>query len=79
MESVFLQTGDFIVLYTDGVTEAMNAEGEEWGKNTLIEAIETDSHEGVDAILENVKQRVLRFTGDMPQSDDFTLMVIGVE
>lgn len=79
VESVFLQTGDFIVLYTDGVTEAMNAEGEEWGKNTLIEAIEADSHEGVDAILENVKQRVLRFTGDMPQSDDFTLMVIGVE
>lgn len=78
VQSISLETGDFAVLYTDGVTEAMNAQGEEWGKNTLIEAIEADKKANVEQIVDNVKQRVLRFTGDMPQSDDITLVVIGV-
>lgn len=77
--TISLKSGDFFALYTDGVTEAMNAAGEEWGKNTLIEALQADKQEDVGGMLDAVKQRVLRFTGDMQQSDDMTMILVGVK
>lgn len=69
-------TGDVLVLYTDGVTEAPNEEGKEFSGPRLADVVRTAharAPAGInDAILENVQ----RFTGDAPQRDDFTLVTV---
>ena len=73
---VVLGPGDVMVLYTDGITEAENAAQEMYGEDRLREAIARartlPAAEIVSAILESVQG----FTGNTPQSDDITLMVV---
>jgi sigma-B regulation protein RsbU (phosphoserine phosphatase) len=73
-----LQSGDVLVAYTDGVTEAMNERKEEWGVDNFLEAIRVAADEGAHSVLNNVQQRLLRFVGDMPQYDDTTLLALRV-
>jgi serine phosphatase RsbU (regulator of sigma subunit)/PAS domain-containing protein len=68
--------GDFLTFYTDGVTEAMNAEDELFGEERLRAAVATAAPEAsAQQVLEAVIDAVNAFTGDTPQSDDFTLLV----
>ncbi len=76
-----LAEGDIIVLYTDGITEAMNARGDLFDKERLIaavrgtatgEAAPADAHALIDAILAAVRD----FTGDTPQADDLTIVTV---
>ena len=71
-----LGPGETIILYTDGVTEAMNGEGEEFGVDRLRDlfagAPPEHSNEAIDAILEAVRA----FAGDTPQSDDITCLTL---
>ena len=70
--SVTLSPGDTVFFYTDGVTEAMNADGEEFGIERLREVFEpsppTDSETATAAVFEAVHS----FAGDTDQSDDIT-------
>jgi serine phosphatase RsbU (regulator of sigma subunit) len=71
---VQLAEGDVLALYTDGVTEAVDADGQEFGDERLVAAL---SHSGVERaaeILERVLTDVLRF-GPAPQVDDATMVV----
>ena len=72
--SVLLDPGDTIILYTDGVTEAMNAEGEEFGldrlRNIFAESPPKSPRDTNAAIFEAVGA----FAGDTPQSDDITCL-----
>ena len=75
---VGLTPGEIIVFYTDGVTEAKSRSEEEFGTGRLKQVID-DSHQlGARRIRENIYDAVRRFTGDVPQADDITLMVIKV-
>ncbi len=71
-----LGPGETIILYTDGVTEAMNGEGEEFGVDRLRELFagqpSMNPREATDAILEAVSA----FAGDTPQSDDITCLTL---
>ena len=71
-----LGPGETIVLYTDGVTEAMNGHGDEFGVDRLRQLFEgappRHPKEAVDAILEAVHA----FAGDTPQSDDITCLTL---
>ena len=71
-----LSHGDTVVFYTDGVTEAMNATGEEFGTERLFKIFETtpprDSREANQAIFCAVRS----FVGDTPQSDDITCLTL---
>ena len=75
---VVLREGDTLVLFTDGVTEAMNKDGVDYGEERLESILSTirgiDAHE----IIERVHKDVLRYTAGAPQSDDLTMMVIRV-
>jgi sigma-B regulation protein RsbU (phosphoserine phosphatase) len=74
--TIRLKSGDVVVLYTDGITEAMNRDGEEWGMQNFLEAIKVASAEGAHSVLNNVRQRLTRFVGDHPQYDDMTLLAL---
>jgi len=76
MQTLALQPGDLLLIYSDGITEAMNPRHKEYGIERLEEqAIRNStfsSKETVDAILQDVKDHA----DGTPQSDDITLMVI---
>jgi sigma-B regulation protein RsbU (phosphoserine phosphatase) len=69
--------GDELVLYTDGVTEATNAAGEQFGLARLDAALERCA-EGVEELLQGVLAALEAFTGGRPAADDRTLLVAKV-
>jgi len=73
-----LRSGDILVLYTDGVTEAMNEEeaafGEERLKRLILDCRALPARE----IVQKVEDEILLFSGDQPQFDDLTLVVVKV-
>jgi len=71
---VTLEPGAWVVAYTDGITEAMNTDGDEWGIVPLTRVITSSRTLNAHQMCENIKERVLRFTGEAPQYDDMTLM-----
>ena len=77
-DNIQLEKGDVVVAYTDGITEALNAAGEEWGQGRLFETLKQAAPEGAHSVLTNVRQRVERFVGQRPQYDDMTLLALRV-
>ncbi len=71
-----LNPGDIVVLYTDGVTEAQDFEGQEFGYEALAESIRSSANLPAQEIANYVIARILRFTGNIPQRDDLTLLII---
>jgi len=71
-----LQKDDFLVIYTDGVSEATNLRGELLGDTGLRKIIQDFGGENVDELAELIRHGVQSFTGGAPQSDDITLLVI---
>jgi len=71
---VELAGGDMLVLYTDGVTEAVNADGEEFGESRLLDILASHSHLPVASILQAVVAAVQHFSGG-EQQDDITLVI----
>jgi PAS domain S-box-containing protein len=71
-----IDPGDIIVMYTDGVTESINAQEEMFGEDRLNTIIRNSARLPSQEILERILSAVQEFTGDMPQFDDITLLVI---
>lgn len=71
---VSLAPGDTLVLYTDGITEARSAEGEEFGESRLIDTLCSNSHLPVGPLLQTVVGAVQRFSAG-EQQDDITLVI----
>ncbi len=71
-----LYTDDILFLYTDGVTEATNANDELFGEDRLLAALNEGDKEDMDKLCEHVRQKVAEFTGDAPQFDDITMVAI---
>jgi phosphoserine phosphatase RsbU/P len=75
-ETLALHPGDAIVLFSDGVTEAFNAAGEDFGDERLLAGIETHRGKAPQALLDALLGEVRSFCGGAPQSDDMTMVVI---
>ena len=73
-----LQPGDVIVLYTDGVSESMNAEDEEWQEESLIACAKTCHGLTSREILDRLMSAAVEFAAGAPQHDDMTLMLLRV-
>jgi sigma-B regulation protein RsbU (phosphoserine phosphatase) len=69
-------SGDVIVMYTDGVTESINAKEELFGEERLNAIIRKTARLSAQEILDRILSGVREFAGDMPQFDDITLLVI---
>ena len=77
-ETVSFESGDAVVLFTDGITEAMNTKWEEYSDEKLENLTLTCYNENAKIILSNIKMSVDEFTIGAEQSDDITSLVIKV-
>lgn len=83
-QTLMLQKGDILFLYTDGVTEAMNADGKLYGENRLLKILsfgsrypEPSSDNGIaESVCSLVKEDVDRYVNGAEQSDDITMLCI---
>ncbi|MEI7650371.1 MAG: PP2C family protein-serine/threonine phosphatase, partial [Methanomicrobiales archaeon] len=73
-----LKSGDIVVLYTDGVTEATNIGDELFGEERLQKIILANRGLSAGELTKKILLEVQEFTGDAPQSDDITLLVVKV-
>ncbi|HWQ20297.1 MAG TPA: SpoIIE family protein phosphatase, partial [Methanotrichaceae archaeon] len=71
--------GDVAVLYTDGVTEAVNNKGEMYGLKRLCSVMTKNGHLSAQVIMEKVLDDISEFSGDQSQYDDITLVVMKAE
>lgn len=70
-----LRPGDTLMLYTDGVTEAMNPAGDMYGHERLLECVR-EPHLSAQGVVDCITQRLAGFTEDCPPQDDQTLVTI---
>jgi transposase len=75
-ERISLSKGDLLFIYTDGITEAMNAERMEFGEARLMETIKKYKDLGVDEFADKLGDEVRTFTRGHLQNDDITFIVI---
>ena len=68
--------GDVLFCYTDGVTEATDANNELFGNDRLIEALNNAPDENMGSLCEGVKKSIDDFVGEAPQFDDITMLGI---
>ena len=69
-------SGDVLVLFTDGLTEAPNEEGKEFSGARLADAARTAQGEPPSRLNDAILDALARFAGDTPQRDDFTLVTV---
>ncbi|MBZ5545733.1 MAG: SpoIIE family protein phosphatase [Acidobacteriia bacterium] len=74
VQEVELAPGDLLVLYTDGITEALSDEGEEFGEERLLDTFLAHRDRSVDDLLKTIVSTVELFSG-REQEDDLTLVV----
>lgn len=77
--SVTLLPDDLLVLYTDGVSESMSAEGEEWGEEKLVSLVKRNLADDPEATISRVVDAVKEHSKNAPQSDDITMVVVKME
>ncbi len=78
-EILAVQSGDVLVAYTDGVTEALNPEGEEFNEARLRQLVIAHVHLSAEALKEQIVRSVREWCRDEPQFDDMTLVVMKVK
>jgi sigma-B regulation protein RsbU (phosphoserine phosphatase) len=73
---VTLSPEDWIVLYTDGINEAQNSRGEEFGTERFLEVVRANRRLRPGELIREVLRRHGAFAGDVPQFDDMTLIAV---
>src|ERR1051325_7367422 len=74
--SLVLEPGDIMVLYTDGVTEASNLDGVEFGRDRLVEAVKENKERPARELIASLEMAVLEWTANRGATDDVTFFVI---
>ncbi len=77
-QSVQLQDGDILIGYTDGISETMTADDEEWGEERMLEVSEAVCHEPAGEIIHHIFTAADAFTAGAIQHDDMTLLIMKV-
>jgi phosphoserine phosphatase RsbU/P len=71
-----LDSGDLLLIYSDGLIEAVNGREEEFGEQRVIDVLKTAHRNTADETLQQLLQRVQTFTGPRRQYDDLTAFVV---
>jgi sigma-B regulation protein RsbU (phosphoserine phosphatase) len=74
--NIFVEPGSLIVFYTDGVIDALDGQENEFGLKRLSKVIKTHHQDSAEQVVQAINRAVADFTGDQPQFDDFTLLVL---
>jgi len=74
-----IQAGDVFLFYTDGISEAMNKNGDEFGEERLSQLVSQFAQETASTILNKISNEVTHFAGGAKQHDDFTMVVVKVK
>jgi serine phosphatase RsbU (regulator of sigma subunit) len=77
--TVEYEPGETFILYSDGVSEAMNEKHEEFGEGRLHDIVAGTSDANVDALRNRILTRVEEFRGGAEQNDDITIVVVRIE
>src|SRR4030095_6676434 len=72
---VTLGSGDVLVAYTDGISEAMNADDEEWGEDRLLADVRATRAEAARTLIDRLMVSADAFVAGAPQHDDMTLLI----
>jgi phosphoserine phosphatase RsbU/P len=78
-ETISLSPGDWLIIFTDGISEAMSAAGEEYGDDRIVACIEANAGLEPRALLDALFADVKAFARGTPQGDDITGMVLRYE
>jgi serine phosphatase RsbU (regulator of sigma subunit) len=71
-----LDKGDVMILYTDGITDALDQNQDEFGLDRLQATACAAKHKSAMGIVQDIRNAVTDFVGDTPQFDDLTLVVL---
>jgi sigma-B regulation protein RsbU (phosphoserine phosphatase) len=74
-----LESGDVFLLYTDGITETMNLQHEEFGTSRLADVLKQFASDGPDMVVDQIMERMRHFRGPRPAADDATMVALLVE
>ena len=77
-EKIKFEKGDTFLLYTDGVTEAMNQKGDMFGEERLISLAKSNSDLNAESLTDLIQKEVKRFEGKKKQHDDITVLAIKI-
>ena len=75
-KTITLQPGEMLLIFSDGISESQNDAGEEFGEERLAEIAAAHSDLPAVRIIEHIMQAVNDFTGDKPQFDDMTVLIV---
>ena len=73
---ITMQSGDIMILYTDGLTETMNIHREDFGKSTVQALLQRNHTKSAKAILDNIMRKLNEHSLGAPRSDDITAIII---
>jgi sigma-B regulation protein RsbU (phosphoserine phosphatase) len=78
-QALTLQPGDLLLLYTDGISEAMTHDDEEWGEDRMIQAATKARGNHADEVLAAMFTACDKFTAGAPQHDDMTMLILKLD
>jgi sigma-B regulation protein RsbU (phosphoserine phosphatase) len=74
--SLDFEPGDLLLMYTDGVTDAINADEEEFGAEQLADLVVSNAHLAPDALIAEITRAVTEFAGEGVHFDDLTMIAL---
>jgi sigma-B regulation protein RsbU (phosphoserine phosphatase) len=77
-ETIDLKTGDRLVLYTDGLTDAISSRGRRFNRNRLYDLLRETGDKNIGDLINSIFESVTEYQGAMDQFDDMTLLVVEV-
>ena len=78
-ETLQLQKGDRLIVYSDGITEARNTEDDEFGEERLLSCVEANREQAPAALVKSILETVQQFSSGTRQGDDLTVLVLSCD
>jgi sigma-B regulation protein RsbU (phosphoserine phosphatase) len=79
IETLPLKEGDSILFYTDGLIDAVNFEGNLWGREKMLDAAKKFADNKADSMMKNILRYRRRFVGLARQIDDTSIVVVKID
>jgi sigma-B regulation protein RsbU (phosphoserine phosphatase) len=76
-DEVLISPGEMLLLYTDGVTDAQNSEGEFIDRKLITHIAQQNINKSTQDVLNSIMDRLHHFVADAPRFDDITLVIVG--